>query len=173
MPDPNFPARGPVYQTGVKWLPGVAGESRSFDANHQWFKVLGSGGVETFQLGEGFFGTAALPIAGVNPPNPQSRPPLRPEEPCENQQTPDLRTVVGAAPRRVKADWSSPEAQLRLAKSRESAVAWMQQVVEDTGMDATLIDKDATLADIQSIARRAGRAGQLGRLRRELVVKPR
>ena len=171
VPDPNFPAQGKVFQTGVKWLPGAAGESRSFDANNQWFKVLGSGGVETFQLGEGFFGTSALPIAGVNPPKPTSRPPLRPEEPCENQPTPDLRTQVGAAPQRVKADWKSPAAQARLAKSRETALVWMRQVIEDAGMDATLLDVDASLADIQSIARGAGRLDQLGKLRRTLVVK--
>ncbi len=171
VPDPNFPARGPVFQTGVKWLPGAAGESRSFDANNQWFKVLGSGGVETFQLGEGFFGTSALPIAGVNPPKPAGRPPLRPEEPCENQQTPDLRTRVGAAPRKVKADWDSPAAKLRYAKSRETALVWMKHVVKDSGMDATVLDTDATLADIQAIARQAGRSDQLSKLRRDLVVK--
>ena len=170
VPDPNFPARGPVFQTGVKWLPGAAGESRSFDANNQWFKVLGSGGVETFQLGEGFFGTSALPIAGVNPPKAKSRPPLRPEVACETQQTPDLRTVVGEPPARVKADWKSPAAQTRLAKSRETALIWMEQVMKDSGMDAKLVDEDATLADIQAIAREAGRLDQLGKLRRELVV---
>ena len=171
VPDPNFPARGPVFQTGVKWLPGVAGESRSFDANNQWFKVLGSGGVETFQLGEGFFGTSALPVAGVNPPKPKSRPPLRPDVACETQETPDLRSLPGAPPQRVKADWKTPEAQRRLAKSRATALVWMRDVLKDAGLDMQLVDKDATLADIQALARRAGRLDQLKLLDRKLVVK--
>ncbi len=171
VPDPNFPARGPVFQTGVKWLPGAAGESRSFDANNQWFKVLGSGGIETFQLGEGFFGTSALPIAGVNPPKPRSRPPLRPEEPCENQQTPDLRTSVGPPPKRVAVDWNSPETKLRAARSRETALVWMQQVIKDSGMNAKVVDKDATLDQIRAIAGRTGRLDQLSKLKRDLVVK--
>ena len=170
VPDPNFPARGPVFQTGVKWLPGLAGESRSFDANGQWFKVLGSGGVETFQLGEGLFGTSALPIAGVNPPKPKGRPPLRPDVPCETQERPDLRTVVGEPPQRVKADWSNPAVQARYTKARATALEWMRGVMGRSGMDAKLLDSDATLEDIQALARKTGRLDQLSKLTRDLVV---
>src|SRR3712207_9190258 len=42
FPDAAFPANGPVFQSAVKWLPAIAGESRSFDANGMWFKVLRS-----------------------------------------------------------------------------------------------------------------------------------
>ena len=49
LADKAFPAHGPVYQELAKFLPGLAGESRSFDANGQWFKVLGSGGAETLE----------------------------------------------------------------------------------------------------------------------------
>ena len=59
---------GPVYQDFAKFLPGLAGESRSFDANGQYFKVLGAGGAETLNLGNGLFGTVAEPIVGINPP---------------------------------------------------------------------------------------------------------
>jgi hypothetical protein len=171
VPDPNFPAKGPVYQTGVKWLPGLAGESRSFDGNGQWFKVLGSGGVETFQLGEGYFGTAPLPIAGVNPPKPKARPPLRPEVPCETQERPDLRTVVGAPPKKVDTNWKSPAVLARYAKARETAMVWMRDVLKDTGMDVKLLDDDATLEDIQALARKTGRLDQLDKLTRKLVKK--
>ena len=44
VPDADFPAAGPVYQTGVKWLPGLAGESRSGDANGQYIRVEAGGG---------------------------------------------------------------------------------------------------------------------------------
>ena len=38
--DKTFPATGPVYEESLKALPGLAGESRSGDANGQWFRVL-------------------------------------------------------------------------------------------------------------------------------------
>ncbi|MEA2126305.1 MAG: phospholipid/cholesterol/gamma-HCH transport system substrate-binding protein, partial [Solirubrobacteraceae bacterium] len=85
VPDAAFPETGPVYQSAVKWLPGLAGESRSFDANGPWFKVLGSGGVETVQLGNGLLGLPLFPVEGVNPPQPAARPPLQPGVPCETQ----------------------------------------------------------------------------------------
>jgi hypothetical protein len=169
VPDPNFPASGPVYQTGVKWLPAVAGESRSMDANGQWFKVLGSGGVETFQLGEGFFGTAPLPIAGVNPPKPAARPPLKPDEPCENQSTPDLHTKPGAAPRKVSVDWKDPAVQARYAKSRESALAWLQSSLDSAGVKGKVSDVDATLQSITDLAAKNGLSKQLPYLKRSLV----
>jgi virulence factor Mce-like protein len=166
--DPNFPATGPVSEEGVKWLPGVAGESRSFDANGQWFKVLGSGGAETFQLGKGVFGTAALPIEGVNPPKPTSRPPLRPDVPCETQVTPDLRTKPGQAPQRAKADWSSPEAQARYAKSKVTATEWLRGVLKADGIDLPVLDREATLGDLQGLAGKAGHLSQMSWLKRSL-----
>ncbi len=85
LTDPNFPATGPVYQELPKSLVGLAGESRSFDANGQWFKVLGSGGTETVSLGNGLLGQTSSSFQGVNPPAQIARPPLRPDAPCENQ----------------------------------------------------------------------------------------
>ena len=41
--DKTFPARGPVYEEATKPLPGLAGESRSGDANGQWFRVMLTG----------------------------------------------------------------------------------------------------------------------------------
>ena len=100
--DKNFPASGPVHQEVGKYLPGLAGESRSFDANGMWFKVLGSGGFETFDLGNGLFGSAAQPVAGVNPPADRTLPPFRPDVPCETQEIPDLRTNPGGPPREAR-----------------------------------------------------------------------
>ena len=39
--DKAFPTHGPVYQDLAKFLPGLAGESRSFDPNGPYFKVQG------------------------------------------------------------------------------------------------------------------------------------
>ena len=74
--DKAFPTHGPVYQDLAKFLPGLAGESRSFDANGQYFKVLGTGGAETLNLGNGIFGSVVEPIVGNNPPPIRTRPPL-------------------------------------------------------------------------------------------------
>jgi phospholipid/cholesterol/gamma-HCH transport system substrate-binding protein len=48
--DAAFPTHGPVYQELPKFFPGLAAESRSFDANGPGFKVQGSGGAETLNL---------------------------------------------------------------------------------------------------------------------------
>jgi virulence factor Mce-like protein len=165
VPDDRFPASGPVYQEGVKWLPGLAGESRSGDANGQWFKVLGSGGVETVQLGQGLFGTSLFPILGVNPPKPASRPPLRSDVPCETQETPDLRTKAGAPPQRMKIDRNAPGVQARYAKAREVAILELREQLRKAGIDTPVLEEDATRVTVEGLARRAGNLGQLELLR--------
>ena len=97
--DDKFPSTGPVYTELPKPFPGLAGESRSGDANGQWFRVLAAGGTNLVQFAPGVFGTTALPLLGVNPPKPKSRPPLRNDVPCETQQTPDLRSTAQRAAR--------------------------------------------------------------------------
>ena len=166
VPDPNFPATGPVYQTAVKWLPAIAGESRSFDANGQWFKVLGQGGIETFQLGEGLFGTALFPIVGVNPPKPAARPPLRPDVACETQQPPDLRTVPGDPPPSVRTNPDDPKVKARYAKARETAIAVLADELKQAGVGGKVLDTEATLDDVRALARRAGNLEQLERVAR-------
>ena len=170
VPDKAFPETGPVYQSAVKWLPGLAGESRSFDANGQWFKVLGSGGVETFQLGEGLFGTSLFPIEGVNPPKPAARPPLRADVPCETQQPPNLATVPGAPPKAMKINRSSPAVLAREAKARATAIAVLRDQLRQAGVETPVLDRDATAGDVQALARKAGNLAQLDVLRRGLPL---
>jgi ABC-type transporter Mla subunit MlaD len=129
--DPNFnasngfPAR-PAYVEGVDFLPGLAGESRSFDANGPYVRVLGTGGTTTYSLSPGMFGTALTPIMGTQPQLPAlhnsgdgatvpvSRPPLKPNVPCETQQPiNDLSAPVGAGPQPVATSVSAPGAALR------------------------------------------------------------
>ena len=173
VPDPNFPAAGPVHQTSVKWLPGLAGESRSGDANGQWFKVLGTGGTETVQLGEGLFGTPTMPLIGVNPPKARTRPPLRPDVACETQQRPDLRTVVGDPPAKVKSDPDSPAVRERYAKARETAILTLRAQLARAGVTAPVISRDATAADVEALARTAGNVAQLEVLREGLPLTAR
>jgi len=112
-PDPNFPARGQVFEEGVKNLPGLADESRSGDANGQWARVLASNGATSYSLGQDAGGALRIghtnfPILGVNPPK-ATRPPTRYDVPCETQQPPDLRTIPGQPPQQVATHGWSPQ----------------------------------------------------------------
>jgi hypothetical protein len=92
----GFPPR-PVYVEAVNYLPGLSGESRSFDANGPYVRVLGPGGAFTYSLSPNLFGSSLNKILGVQPRTPAphtsgdgakvpvSRPPLKPNVPCETQ----------------------------------------------------------------------------------------
>jgi len=95
--DSTFPATGPVYEDSMKVFPGLAGESRTGDANGQWFRVLVAGGLYSIPNGAGGFTLTDRPILGTNPP-PGARPPLKSDVPCETQERPDLRTNPGPVP---------------------------------------------------------------------------
>ena len=171
VPDDAFPATGPVFQEAVKWLPGIGGESRSFDANNQWFKVLGGGGAETFQLGEGLFGTALFPILGTNPPKQDARPPIRYDQPCEDQDEPNLDTNPGAPPQRVNIDRNAPAVKAREAKALEVMQLQMTDDLRRAGLGQKILDRDATLADIRAIAESAGNLAQLERVMKRSAAK--
>ena len=89
-----------MYEEATKPLPGLAGESRSGDANGQWFRVMLTTPKFAYPMGTDKFFLTGQPLQGVNPPTPKNhaRPPLRADVPCETQQPPDLRTVPDAAP---------------------------------------------------------------------------
>ena len=164
VPDPNFPATGEVHQELGHSLVGLAGESRSFDANGQWFKVLGTGGTETVSLGNGLLGTTAGHLIGTNPPAQRDIPPLRPDVPCETQQRPDLRTQQGAPPRRVDARPNSAAARARYRRARGVAIDLMRRSLDARGSRVRLLERDATLGDIKGLARKLGLTRQLERL---------
>jgi phospholipid/cholesterol/gamma-HCH transport system substrate-binding protein len=99
------PPAAKVYQETAYGFSGVAGESRSGDANGQEFRVLGGGGTNTIAP----FTTPDLPgaLTGVSPfsflgsqPSKQSsaKTPFRPEVPCETQDPPNLNSDIGPAP---------------------------------------------------------------------------
>jgi virulence factor Mce-like protein len=142
VPDKAFPASGPIYQEAGKFLPGLAGESRSFDANGQWFKVLGQGGQETFDLGNGLFGTALEPLQGVNPPPDRSMPPFRPDTPCETQALPNLETKPGVPPKSVGGT-NTAAARERTSRARSVALAMQQLQNLAQGDKTKVLDRDA------------------------------
>jgi ABC-type transporter Mla subunit MlaD len=131
----GFPAR-PVYVESVDFLPGLAGESRDFDANGPYVRVLGNGGTLTYSLQPGMFGQSLTPIMGTQPampaqhasgdgaPAPVSRPPLQPNAPCENQQAiteSGIQAPVGAGPKQINTT-ASPAAQQVLQQAVQRTV---------------------------------------------------
>ncbi|MDP1847955.1 MAG: MlaD family protein [Solirubrobacteraceae bacterium] len=164
LEDKAFPTHGPVYQDLAKFLPNLAGESRSFDANSPWFKVLGSGGAETLNIGNGLFGTVAEPIVGNNPPPIRQRPPLRPDVPCETQEPPDLRSIPKGPPPSI--DTNTAVARTRESKAQSVAVALLRRELKAKGSDVKVLDRAITVGEIRRIAARNGLTAQLNRVLR-------
>jgi phospholipid/cholesterol/gamma-HCH transport system substrate-binding protein len=157
--DEAFPTHGPIYQEFPKFLPGLAGESRSFDANGPWFKVQASAGAETLNLGNGIFGSVIEPIVGNNPPPVRERPPLRPDVACETQQQPDLRSIPRGPPRGVAS--AGAAARARGEKAAASASAILRRQLQRQGSAMRVAKRPATLADLRALAHRNGLGAQL------------
>jgi hypothetical protein len=142
-------------------FPGLAGESRSGDANGQWFRILVAGGTNLVTLRPGVFGTTAMPILGTNPPRPSKRPPLNEHVRCQTQEPPNLASTPGAPPEQRQLDTSSAAYKLRLAKAREEAIGWLRGQLKLGGLQDKLkvSDTDATPGLIDQIlsARKAGK----------------
>ncbi len=148
--DKAFPANGPTHTELFKSLVGLAGESRSHDANSQWFKVLGSGGLETFQFGRGRVGSSGSATLGVNPPKFKGRPALRADVPCETQEPPDLRTTPGQLASSGRANPNSAAVRERTAKARAVAIEVLQRQLDaELGAKAPkVLDRDAKVSDL-------------------------
>ncbi|HZU40801.1 MAG TPA: MlaD family protein, partial [Solirubrobacteraceae bacterium] len=110
VPDPHFNSSNgfpnrKVYVEGVDYLPGLAGESRNFDANGPYIRVaMSGGGTLTYTLANSMFGQAVAPLEGEQPmlPPGDKRPPLMENVPCETQPAiKDLSTPTGGAPQQV------------------------------------------------------------------------
>jgi len=169
LEDKAFPTHGPVYQDLAKFLPNLAGESRSFDANSPWFKVQGAGGAETLNIGNGLFGTVAEPIVGNNPPPIRQRPPLRPDIPCETQEPPDLRSIPKGPPPSVNTN--NAASRTRESKAQSVAVALLRRELKAKGSDINVVDRAITVAEIRKVAARNGLTAQLDRVLRRQGTK--
>jgi hypothetical protein len=80
----GFPPRK-VYVEAVDYLPGLAGESRTFDANGPIVRVGLTGGTLTYSLAPNTFGQSIVPLGGAQPVSPKHHPPIEPNVPCETQ----------------------------------------------------------------------------------------
>ncbi len=122
VPSASDPA-GPVFKETGYSLAGVAGESRSGDANGQYFRVLGGGGTNTISLPDievspgntqGVGGVVPFDLLGAQPSLQSSaKTPFRPDVPCETQDPPNLGNTPGPAPTAnssgVSQTYASPE----------------------------------------------------------------
>jgi hypothetical protein len=145
--DKAFPAKGPVYEEATKPLPGLAGESRSGDANGQWFRVMVAAPKFAYPLGTDRFFFTGNPIQGVNPPVPQNhkRSPLRPDVPCETQQAPDLRTIPQTGPNGFPLPAPSLD---QLQKPLQDTVDFLRTEIKQQGLDLRVSDVPAKLQEL-------------------------
>ncbi|MGH2980840.1 MAG: MlaD family protein [Solirubrobacterales bacterium] len=94
---------GTIYEKTGYGLAGIAGESRSGDANGQYIRVAAGGGFNTITTpappGSGLtgdlVGSTTFPIEGAEPAaessgTPEDRTPFKPTVPCETQEPPNL-----------------------------------------------------------------------------------
>jgi virulence factor Mce-like protein len=152
--DKTFPATGRVFEEATKPLPGLAGESRSGDANGQWFRVLVAGGNYAYPLGTDKFFLTNFPLEGANPPVPKDhkRTPLRPDVPCETQQPPDLRTVPSPAPEGYQASVpNTPQAKAAQAKALQQTVDFLRHQIKVTGSDLKVTDQPLSLDAVKNL----------------------
>ena len=122
-PPPGYPhpVAGTVSEETAFGLTGIAGESRSGDANGQYIRVQAGGGAggtavipsSQNDLGEDAYGLLDFPILGAMPRIQDSdKTPFQPQVPCETQEPPDLSAVQGDPPQQMSAAASpSPQDQ--------------------------------------------------------------
>jgi hypothetical protein len=134
--DSGFPPRK-AFVEAVDFLPGLAGESRDFDANGPYIRILGTGGTFTYSLQPGMFGQALTKIVSVQPRLPPGghRPPLEPTVPCETQQAiTDLSAPAGPRPQQVSSDLAAPGASLRWQDAGQAAVGMLRDLTQQQGL---------------------------------------
>ena len=140
--DPNFDASNgfpprKAYVEAVDFLPGLAGESRNFDANGPYIRVLGNGGTFTYSLQPGMFGQALSKIVAVQPQLPAGgrHPPLQPNVACETQKAiTDLSAPAGPPPQQISSGLSAPGAQLRWHSAAQATVNMATDLAKQQGL---------------------------------------
>src|SRR4051794_38973909 len=110
IPDPDFPdnTNQPFYKQGARGFVGLAGESRLSDGNSPVLHVQINAGANTVlntnDLGEAVFATAATPPKAVRPIRPDQRPKFHPDIPCETQDPPNMNAAGGRPDKSVTAN---------------------------------------------------------------------
>lgn len=153
----GFPAR-PVYVEGVDFLPGLAGESRNFDANGPYIRILGTGGSLTYSMSPGLFGTALNSIQGTQPQTPPphpsgdgsrvnvSRPPLKENVPCETQRAITERELNNAPSGGGPTPVSLAPSPALLPLQRSSALIAMSQLASQARQQGMRVQMPSSLS---------------------------
>ncbi len=144
--DPNFNASNgfpphKAYVEAVDFLPGIAGESRNFDANTTYIRVLGNGGTFTYSLQPGLFGQSLTKITSVQPQLPPGghRPPLKPNVPCETQpKITDLSAPSGPPLPALSSDLSAPGASPRWQAAAQDTIGTIRNVAKQQGLSVNV-----------------------------------
>ena len=157
--DDSDPPAKEVYKETAYGLTGVGGESRSGDANGQMFRVLGGGSgfsIAPFpspEMAEPLTGVAPFEILGAQPAIQSSaKTPFHPNDPCENQDPPDLRSSVASGPDTTANPTSasvaggSPE-KVELQRQYGQIITQIEQARKDRA--AGLPGAKAALAELQ------------------------
>jgi phospholipid/cholesterol/gamma-HCH transport system substrate-binding protein len=139
--DPNFNGSNgfpqePAYVEVLQILPGIAGESRTFDGNGPYIKLLVGGGTFTYSLQPGLFGTLLAPLTGVQPVPPagDQRPPLEPNVPCETQAPiSTLNTPMGAPPTQLSPSTSGGALKALESSAQEVLGGQLDNILKQTG----------------------------------------
>ena len=143
VPDPNFNASNgfpprKVYVEAVDYLPGLAGESRDFDANGPYIRILGTGGTLTYSLQPGLFGQSLTKLDAVQPEVPPGgkRPPYEETVPCETQKPiTDLSTPTSGPIQQANTSGAStPAAKARWQGVDQNALPALAQMAQASGL---------------------------------------
>jgi virulence factor Mce-like protein len=144
----GFPPRQ-TYQEIPELLPGLAGESRDFDSNGPFFRVMGQGGTFAYSLQPGLFGTSLSQLIGVQPipPKNDQRPPLEPNVPCETQAPiTSLSSPSGLGPSAIHSTASSAAGLFNLTSAKNFAATLLGQVKQQH-LPLAEFSKAPTIAD--------------------------
>ncbi len=127
-----------AYVEAVDYLPGLAGETRDFDANGPYIRVLGAlGNTVTQSLSDGLVGGALQQITGTEPSLPPGgkRPPLEPKVPCETQAPiTTLDTTASQGPAPITIPTLSPLVRQRAAKAHTKLIDMLHSDLTKAGI---------------------------------------
>ncbi|MGH2892151.1 MAG: hypothetical protein ACRDPM_02620, partial [Solirubrobacteraceae bacterium] len=154
VPDDNFNASNgfpprKVYVEAVDYLPGLAGESRDFDANGPYLRILGTGGTFTYSLQPGLFGQALTKLDAVQPQVPPGgkRPPYQETVPCESQKPiTDLSTPSSGPIQQTNTGMSAAASKARWQGATQNALPALAQIAGASGLKLNASDMSGSSA---------------------------
>ena len=154
-PPPGYPhdVNGTVAEETAFGLTGIAGESRSGDANGQYIRVQAGGGAggtvvipgSQSPLGEEAFGLLDFPLLGAMPRIQDSdKTPFSPNVGCETQEPPDLGAVQGDPPQQISPSAAPTPAEQADALSQALGEMDLSGLEDQADAIQGLVDKGKT-----------------------------